>query len=269
MRGALVAIALAASATVSPTQAVGSRGILFENDGVWAMNSMGRNQERVTSGAATYDSASWSPGRLLLVVSRYQAEQRNYDLFVLQPSGEIVKRLTRTAASERDAVWAPGGRWVAFERNGKVFLIDPDGSRLRRITPRDVTESDPAWAPGGKRLAIVSDRRRSGDPMMFIVDRSGRTEKVVTDLGSAADIDWSRAGWLAYSYGGNRSGVLVLRPSGKHRHRVGRRSDSRPVWSPDGDHLLVWNQPSGVWKMQKDGSGRVKLADGMPLDWNH
>ena len=225
----------------------------------------GSRKARVTGGRFTEAAASWAPNLQRMVVSRYRADRRNFELLILKTDGNVVRHLTRTNGSERDPVWSPDGDWIAFERRGRVFLIRPDGTGQRRLTPAGVRESDPTWSPTARRIALVSDRRSPDDPTLLVIDRKGRAIARVSDLAARARLDWSSRGWIAYSYG-NGTGVFVLRPSGKHRHRVGWRLDSHPAWSPNGSKMLVWNS-DGVWKMHRDGSDRVHIAEGMPLDW--
>ena len=57
------------------------------------------------------------PGRAgKIVFVRISANSRASDLYLISPSGKNGTRLTRSLLKERNPVWAPTGRLIAFER---------------------------------------------------------------------------------------------------------------------------------------------------------
>jgi TolB protein len=263
-----------------PSEAVGggSRNeILFENNGIWSMRADGTHRERVTSRRGVDADAAWSPDGRRLVFARYRVETRNWDLYAVAGK-EVPRRLTKTRASERDPAWSPDGKQIAFTRNGDgVYLMRADGTGVHRISPTGVTEGSPSWAPSGKRLALVSDRFERGDQDVYIVGVDGKNASRLTHIsgGSILEIDWGPSRWIAfdvYPPPGRCPRAYVVRPNGSQNHKVARCYETRPVWSPSGNKLLVWNKSNteraGIWRTRADGTGRVHLTtDGVATDW--
>ena len=44
------------------------------------------------------------------------------------------------------------------ERNGEIFLMNPDGKRVRRLTKHPEYDSAPAWSPDGQKITFLSYR---------------------------------------------------------------------------------------------------------------
>jgi len=112
------------------------------------------------------DSYAWSPDGSRLLLSY------GGDLFVVDPGGEDLRRLTRTAAPEIDPQWFPDGRRVGFVRDNDLWVLGVDDGSLVQLTS-DGTETllngrpdyialeevgfRSAWtpSPGGKLVAFV------------------------------------------------------------------------------------------------------------------
>src|SRR6185436_7223043 len=54
-----------------------------------------------------------------------------------------------------------------------IYLMDPDGSNVRRLTTDSSSEAQPAWSPDGGRIAFVSDRRGAGGTDIYVMDTLG------------------------------------------------------------------------------------------------
>lgn len=95
-----------------------------ERDGnmeIYSMNADGSDPKRLTNDFALDDHPSWSPdGKQLVFTS------------------------TRQLAAK------PGQSWNA------LYLMNPDGSGVKRLSPPGVTDYSPAWAPSEDTIAFVS-----------------------------------------------------------------------------------------------------------------
>ena len=47
--------------------------------------------------------------------------------------------------------------------NWEIYVMDPDGGNLRRLTNSDFDEWEPSWSPDGKRIAFTSSEDRVVD----------------------------------------------------------------------------------------------------------
>jgi Tol biopolymer transport system component len=127
-----------------------------------------------------------APGRNGRIVFRrfLDVEKTRAAIFTVNPSGTVVKRVTRPAARVIDTEpdWSPGGSRIAFERQlpcpaggskdglnntcDLVYTVNPSGRGLKRLVscgfaseapfPANCVGADqPAWSPDGTRLAFI------------------------------------------------------------------------------------------------------------------
>ena len=83
------------------------------------------------------------------------------DLWLVSADGRTRRQLTTNPAHDRNAVWSPDGKWLAFESNRsgnfQIWLISPDGGEARQFSDISTEASQPLWSPDGKLIAYVSD----------------------------------------------------------------------------------------------------------------
>ena len=128
-----------------------------------------------------------------------------------------------------DPAWSPDGKRIAFasDRGGSYDIYtmsSEDGSDVRRLTEGETAEADPAWSPDGSWIAYTGvlreDRTQQcgnmpivgdgdgentfaegansftlGDgPYIYRMAADGSQQKNLTDVGIAAEPDWSPDG---------------------------------------------------------------------------
>jgi TolB protein len=107
---------------------------------VWIMNADGREQRKLTqekeTSAGRYARVAWSPdGRKLVFTNERDG---NRDVYVINPDGGQLRRLTDNPEYDGDAAWSPDGGKIAFvsDRDGdsEVYVMDGDGSGQRKLT---------------------------------------------------------------------------------------------------------------------------------------
>jgi Tol biopolymer transport system component len=54
--------------------------------------------------------------------------------------------------------------------NSEIYVMNPDGSNVRRLTDNPAFDKEPAWSPDGKRIAFSSSRNGSFDIYVMSVD---------------------------------------------------------------------------------------------------
>jgi len=117
----------------------------------------------------------------------------------------------RQIATGSHPSWSPDGTQLAFEAGypEHVDVINIDGSGRRTVT----TGGQPAWSPDGRELAVVRPVQGLCEPWnymtrIFAVTLDGRTERMITPLGSSTwcDPEDSEPDWqprcTQYGHGG-------------------------------------------------------------------
>jgi TolB protein len=89
----------------------------------------------------------------------------NEEIYVMNPAGSDVVRLTNVLGSDANPAWSPKGDRIAFgsNRDGspEIYVMDADGSNQERLTnfdaeptPTNVSVTKPTWSPKGDRIAF-------------------------------------------------------------------------------------------------------------------
>lgn len=100
---------------------------------------------------------AWSPKGDKIIFAAQRIAEGNFDLYIIDPDGNNLNRLTsgdragrRKVNSEKPS-WAPTGRHFAFSSNDDgtyaIYLMSTDGLQKRRISPKGMDCRDPAWSP--------------------------------------------------------------------------------------------------------------------------
>jgi tricorn protease len=171
------------------------------------------------------------------------------DVFTVPAEKGEVRNLTRSqGVRERDPVWSPDGRWVAYwsDRTGEyeLYVRPANGSgEERRVTTDGAGEPvwryGARWSPDGTKLAFGDRAAR-----LRVVDAAtGRVTTVDQGVyGDIGDHRWSPDGrWLAYTKAGasRLPSVWVhdLEAGASHQLTSDDTAEGEPVWDPKGRYL--------------------------------
>ena len=169
-------------------------------------------------------SPSWSPDGSQLVFVGLQGGQS--DLYVVDATGGNLKALTRDRYTDRDPVWSPDGRTIAFSTDRgdvtnfrtltfgyqQLALYDLDTGEVEKIPDQIGKSISPQWSADGSKIAFISNR--TGVSNIFIRDmENGETYQItnvltgVTNVTAAGPaISWAqkadRMVFSALSWGG-------------------------------------------------------------------
>jgi Tol biopolymer transport system component len=136
---------------------------------------------------------------------------------------------------------SPDGKTILFELLGDLFTIPIEGGEAKAITTGLPFDSQPHYSPDGKKIVYVSDR--DGSDNVWIANPDGSEAKALT----------------------------------KDKHAL----FASPVWTPDGDFVIVAKQsqlPWGVfelWMYHIRGGSGVQITKGRPKpdappdQWSH
>jgi Tol biopolymer transport system component len=169
----------------------------------------------------------------------------NYDLFLVDTTGKITKRLTADLHLNSGVKlrWSPRGDRIAVFGSPSLafFTIDTNGVVQRSDTLGYVLDAD--WSPDGSMLVCSGIRKNSLDTrsrLYFENPANGLALPVGNDSTSTGAVAWSSQNVLAYSYSLNGSSVLVTMDTSTANRRTVDSAGFYYVvhWSPDGKTLL-------------------------------
>ncbi len=126
------------------------------------------------------------------------------DLFSVPAKNGTARALTKTSnAHERDAVWSPDGKWIAFNSDesgeNELYVRSQDGKgQAQQVTKgADTYYYQPIWSPDSKKL-LWSDRLQR---LRYVDVASKAVTEVASDkVGEIESYDWSPdSQWIAWS----------------------------------------------------------------------
>ena len=150
------------------------------------------------------------------------------DTFACSPDGKQI-----AFVSEQDAVVLDANRGLS---TNNIYVMDADGTHARRLTVDNTTSQYGllSWSPDSKKLAVgMSSKFPSGgffsDGIHLISLSDGKLTALTRPSGFGAD---------------------------------------RPIWSPDGKHILydIGTASNNLYMMNADGTDQVALTTDA-LDW--
>jgi Tol biopolymer transport system component len=224
------------------------RRVAFPGEQVFVVGVDGTGLRRVTRESSRsrffqHDGPFWLDDRTVVFSSHLL--DNDFDLYSVRSDGVALRRLTDNDVDEREPVWSPDGRTIAYTRGREggsaIWTINAGGRGARRVSPRAAgSAASPSWSPNGRRLAFVGIYRHAAALYVVNADGTGLRRVRGASAGGTADtrVDWSPDGSrLVYSWEPTPSQLFVLPVRGGRPRKLtpGRQvSDLAPRWSPDG-----------------------------------
>ncbi len=235
---------------------VGSDAVVFENGGYLYRMDLPSEQitklsvlvpdDKPAARAEFRNLSAWTGGMSLSPSAKRVAVEARGEIFSVPAEKGDTRNLTNTpGARERDPMWSPDGKWVAYlsDKSGEyqLHVIGADGSTPdRQVTREGATfRFQPVWSPDSKKL-VFSDKTMR----LYWADvESGRiTEVDTSEWGEIHDYGWSGdSKWICYSKPTEAGfSVIHLYALGGGKPTAvtdGMTDDFLPGFDPDGKYL--------------------------------
>jgi Tol biopolymer transport system component len=200
-------------------------------------------------------------------------------IFVVNPDGTGLRRLTSDRYGPMGPVWSPDGGKILFARDDDLYVMNPDGTGQVRLArgerfaehPVDVAGMvDYRWSPDGSLIAFVVVLRERADifPELWVMRADGSGKLKLAE--NATRPTWSpdrRIAFVEGDYGGGPLWVVNADGSGyaapTHQSVDG---DEPPAWSPDGSQIAFVTEDHDITLMSADGTGIINLTNGVSQD---
>ncbi len=161
---------------------------------------------------------------------------------------------------------------LSYEGNPEIYLLDLTGRVRRRLTSHRANDLSPTWSPDGSRIAFVSDRAGSPAVYVLEVEGRDPPRRLTHGFDSSDECvnpAWSpRGDLLAFSARGPRGfGVRVHRFADSAFFEVtdGSEGEEALDWAPDNRHLVVASTRQGVARLEVVDARRPSNRYSIPL----
>jgi Tol biopolymer transport system component len=191
-------------------------------------------------------------------------------IFVVNPDGSSLRRLSPSGASDRNPVWSPDGSRILFSSGGDLYVMNRDGTaRTRVVDAQNVIAY--RWSPDASMIAYTQERPVDDDVFedLWVVRSDGSS--AIPIASNATYPTWAPDG-RRIAYASDRAGdqqVHIINSDGTGDVAL----TAAPVvarqtsWSPDGSAIAFVNVPDrSIQLINPDGSGLVNLTQGQGED---
>ena len=201
-----------------------------------------------------------------------------FDIYVINPDGTGLTRLTEYTGDDNSPAWAPDGGRLAFvsDRAGQqaIYVMRDDGSDVRRVSTGTLDVDGPVWLPDGEHIAYVVTKENR-DVEIQVMDLATGEATVLVEGWSPS---WSPDGRRVAFTGGQIPQIVIADHDGGNARPVFEidvnniHIDMAPLWSPDGTQILFTGIVMGgdpenpqmnqhVFLTDAAGEERLRLTD--------
>lgn len=217
----------------------------------------------------------------------------NGEIFLMNPDGKRVRRLTQHPQYDAAPAWSPDGKKITYtsfrgkpKPRGELYVMNADGTNPINLTQSPkIREDVSSWSPNGKQIAFRAlDIFKGGSPSdIWVMDVDGGNPRNLTNH-HAGDWgpDWSPDGLqIAFTSDRNshwefdpwewNSEIYVMAPDGANLINLTNHpaKDSNAAWSPDGNQITFTSNRDGnleIYVMNADGTNPIRLTQNRNRD---
>lgn len=140
----------------------------------------------------------------------------NYDVYVMDPDGQRLRRLTSSPAQEGEPAWTPDGSRIVYTITSgttpQIAIAAADGTESRVLTTASAGNHSPSVSPDGRTIVFVS--ARDGNHAVYTMGLDGSNQRKLTrNSGRETSPRYVRNGDLLFvmERGGGSKGSKVMR----------------------------------------------------------
>lgn len=114
------------------------------------------SDKRLTYAGWYNSTPDWSPDSDKLIFAGYDRDIDRYDIFIMNPDGAKLERLTLKTGDNESPVWSPNGQLIMFQSNrigqqnrkgrSALYIMQRDGSHQTRLNLDLYEAFTPTWA---------------------------------------------------------------------------------------------------------------------------
>lgn len=114
------------------------------------------SDKRLTYAGWYNSTPAWSPESNKIIFGGYDKDIDRYDIFIMNPNGSQLERLTLKTGDNESPTWSPNGQLIVFQSNRigssnikgrpSLYLMNRDGSDQRKIKMPLYEAQTPAWS---------------------------------------------------------------------------------------------------------------------------
>ena len=179
-----------------------------------------------------------------------------FDIYVADLNGNVVKQLTNSPGYDAEAVVSPDGKKIimsfAQEGNSDIYTMDIKTRVVEKLTDHPSIDTSPSYSPDGSYITFNSDR--SGFQQIYTMKSDGTNVKRISfGEGLYGTPVWSpRGDLIAFTkLYRNKFYIGVMRSDGSgERLLTENYYQEAPSWAPNGRVLVFYRETAS------DSSGR-------------